>query len=68
MATLPVLAQRWGFGLDSLRAFVRTNPHLSKLGQRIGANRAFTEMEGEAIRAAFLARREKQKPAPCGAA
>lgn len=60
MLTLPVLSNRWGCGLDALRALVRTTPELRAFGTVVGASRGYSEAEAAAIRAALVARQARK--------
>jgi hypothetical protein len=58
--TLPVLSNRWGCGLDALRALVRTTPELRALGTVVGASRGYSEAEAAVIHAAYLTRQGRK--------
>lgn len=60
MHTLPALSNRWNASLDALRALIRTDPELRKLGTVVGASRGYSEAEAAVIYAAYAARRARQ--------
>jgi hypothetical protein len=56
MMSLPMIAQKYGYSLDGLRAFVRKRPELRALGTMIGPSRVYAEAEVKRIREAWESR------------